>query len=305
MNRQQLYNLIGNPVDLNETTLISLQELVAEYPFFQAARMLLVKNLQLLDHVRYEPELKRSALFISDRTRLYELIKGLYPEKMDSTVQPRHEEPEEEKEVEEVTEERSSSVAVTGKVGSVSDYFGIDEVTETLQGGRVGFTFNANGDKEQETEALPEELLFDYEKGAAGYTLNLEDDADMETAGRSFEDWLNLVSNDVVDGEAGQEKKQSGKKSKTIEVIDKFLNGDHDPVSIKNTSENAGTKEIKESTAFDGDELMTETLAKIYVKQGHYAKALKIFEKLNLKYPEKSVYFAQQIENVKKLSSNQ
>ena len=57
---------------------------------------------------------------------------------------------------------------------------------------------------------------------------------------------------------------------------------------------------LKESDAF-----MTETLAEIYMKQGYYYRALQAYEKLSLKYPQKSIYFASQIQKIKRLISNQ
>ncbi len=49
------------------------------------------------------------------------------------------------------------------------------------------------------------------------------------------------------------------------------------------------------------DEFITETLAKIYIKQGLYGKAIDAFQRLKLKYPEKSIYFAKQIDEVTNL----
>lgn len=59
--------------------------------------------------------------------------------------------------------------------------------------------------------------------------------------------------------------------------------------------------ELKEEEDNDSDEFITETLSRIYLKQGHYQKAIDSFKRLSLKFPEKSVYFAQQIEEIKKL----
>lgn len=52
------------------------------------------------------------------------------------------------------------------------------------------------------------------------------------------------------------------------------------------------------------DSLFTETLAKIYIKQGHYEKALRIVKSLSLKFPEKSLYFADRIRFLEKIIKN-
>ena len=52
------------------------------------------------------------------------------------------------------------------------------------------------------------------------------------------------------------------------------------------------------------DSCLTETLARIYIKQKRYDKALQIIKNLNLKYPEKNVYFADQIRFLEKLIIN-
>lgn len=59
--------------------------------------------------------------------------------------------------------------------------------------------------------------------------------------------------------------------------------------------------EPKDDQENDKDEYITETLSRIYLKQGHYQKAIDSFQRLSLKFPEKSIYFAQQIEEIKKL----
>ena len=60
------------------------------------------------------------------------------------------------------------------------------------------------------------------------------------------------------------------------------------------------------NTSNDSDEgYFTETLAKIYIKQGRYSKALEIIQRLNLNYPKKSAYFADQIRFLKKLIINE
>jgi hypothetical protein len=48
---------------------------------------------------------------------------------------------------------------------------------------------------------------------------------------------------------------------------------------------------------------MTETLAKIYLEQKKYSQAIQAYDILILKYPEKSVFFANRIEEIKQLQN--
>lgn len=86
--------------------------------------------------------------------------------------------------------------------------------------------------------------------------------------------------------------------SDKIELIDTFLKN---KPKIPPLSSNAETEISSEEIKFNKEELMTETLAKVYVKQGKFKKALLAYKILSLKYPEKNSFFANQIKAIKDL----
>ncbi|MFA5469177.1 MAG: tetratricopeptide repeat protein, partial [Bacteroidales bacterium] len=96
----------------------------------------------------------------------------------------------------------------------------------------------------------------------------------------------------------GQISSQSEKQTEP-DLIDKFLDKPAEHIQIDKTEE----EQSPETSPADEypESSFTETLAKIYLKQGKYEKALEIFNKLLLKYPEKSIYFADQIRFLDKL----
>ena len=71
-----------------------------------------------------------------------------------------------------------------------------------------------------------------------------------------------------------------------------------DPGPIRANKYTARNRDVSQASVREHDGFITDTLAKIYVKQGLYAKAIYAYEKLSLKYPEKSAYFAAQIEKI-------
>jgi len=93
------------------------------------------------------------------------------------------------------------------------------------------------------------------------------------------------------------------KPGKGDRLIDKFLEAQPRMPQIKDKE--SGAHRENNSTQEDvNEDFVTETLASIYAQQGYYKKAVQIFEKLSMKYPEKSTYFATQIEKIKHLMNN-
>lgn len=100
-------------------------------------------------------------------------------------------------------------------------------------------------------------------------------------------------------------------KLKHQDLIDKFIAADPHihpvgqfPIAGSDEQGQAGTLNISYTDEDVTDSVFSESLARIYIKQKQYAKAIRIFEKLNLKYPEKSTYFADQIRFLNKVINN-
>lgn len=100
-------------------------------------------------------------------------------------------------------------------------------------------------------------------------------------------------------------------KLKHQDLIDKFIAADPHihpvgqfPITGSDEQGQAGTLDISYTDEDVTDSVFSESLARIYIKQKQYAKAIRIFEKLNLKYPEKSTYFADQIRFLNKVIKN-
>jgi len=108
----------------------------------------------------------------------------------------------------------------------------------------------------------------------------------------TFSDWLSISNFKPID-------RNSKKKEKNI--LDKFISTNH---RIKPDDETDESFDIDIVYEDNHNNLMTETLAKLYLSQKNYEKAIQSYKILSLKFPEKSSYFADQIKKIKKIKKS-
>lgn len=240
--------LINHPEQLNKDTLYGLRELVAKYPYYQAARLLFLKNLFLLHDPLFGEELRRAALYLPDRRVLFKMVEGGNYE-IQST--PLH-------------KPNSSSPEEQGdRTQSLIDNF--------LQSTSTNETLEAPHHKPTAADAHG-----DY----AAFLLQLDD--------------------------AKTTHDEAEPTDRSAELIDEFIENKPERIQLQETPKY--TPEVQDETN-DGDDnaedgYLTMTLAKIYIKQQRYEKALEIMRKVNLNNPKKSSYFADQIRFLQKLIVN-
>ena len=108
-----------------------------------------------------------------------------------------------------------------------------------------------------------------------------------------FVDWVMSYTN------SKKENENRPLESK-IEIIDSFLEKNPKIPKSKEKGNADDFLNLASDNKFNKSELMTETLAKIYVKQQKFKEALYAYRILSLKYPEKSSLFANQIKKLQK-----
>ncbi len=243
-----LKTLIEHPEQMNKETLYELRELTARYPYYQTARLLMLQNLYLLHESSFDDELRRAAIYLTDRTRLFDLVEARHYQLRDNQPAP--------------------SPANTDRTTSL-----IDEFLDNLP-----------------TDETPSSQHI----SAGGKSSNQRRKPTVTDATVDYVAYL-LESDDNETDKTTQMRGQ--------ELIDKFINDDGGKIQLQENPEY--TPQIgDDSTKLSEEGYFTATLARIYVKQGRYSKALEIIKRLNLNYPKKSAYFADQIRFLEKLVAN-
>ena len=246
MDKERLQYIINNPQSINDNDIEMLSSIVAEYPYFTLAQILLAIGFDLTEDKRQNRQLRLASAMSPDRNTL-RLLLSESKEKKEACDLP--------------------------------DEFG-NESQQTL-----------------ESVVIPE---IDLSKSQE--ELSREMDL-LEEKRKSLDELKYLIEQRIIELE--REKEEVAKEDKTLsktEIIDKFIA--ENPQISRPKQEFYNPMVVAQTSVVDKENIISETLATIYLNQGYVEKAISVYQKLSLKNPEKSVYFAELIEKAKNKFNN-
>lgn len=306
MNLTEFTTLLSHPNAVSERQVSALEKIVEEFPYFQSARALRLKGLYNQDSFKYNGELKVTAAHTTDRSVLFEYItsenfmainKAFFAEKEARINAIKVHEIEilnpEKKEEPVKIDPLEQSILTSIREASASKPQQAEEE-------------KAIEIPQQETKPeIPEESI--EEKLEIGKPLEFS-----RGEKHSFQEWLQLSTFKPIQREETPIESEKtanteeiseidSEKKKKLEIIDRFIEANPKISPVKNTTP---ISLVSERNSQDNSYLMTETLAKVYLEQKKYQKAIQAYEILILKYPEKSHFFADRILDIKTLQQN-
>ena len=289
MNVSDFTSLINNPNAVNEKQTLALEKIVAEFPYFQSARALRLKGLYNQDSFRYNFDLKTTAAYTTDRSILFDLITSDYFKAIN----------------------KDSYLENVEKIKSI-DVISIEIVSEKENPSTSSNTLEQSiltSIKKADALGLEKSEIEERRKSIEKTEVKLEIGkpiAFSKNEKHSFQEWLQLskitpITRDEAITNDSKTAQLEAEKNKKLAIIDKFI--EVNP-KIPPISKEAISKDFTSSSSEDKSYLMTETLAKVYLEQKKFQKAIQAYEILILKYPEKSSFFADRILDIQNLQQN-
>ena len=246
MDKATLYDFLKRQELLSQAELDDVETLINQYPYFQTARLLEIKNMKSdPDSNDFLTKLAKASLLCSDRQKLFYTVKdGRYAQFFNNIFTPEAIARDRTEELlntffDTIATEEETLLPQTAQNAALTDYLAYMEMEEAPQ------------------DNLPENAQ-------------------------------PLKHHDIIDDFIG--------KAETHEI---FTPPTPQPESKASNHLQDPDREDK------SDNFLTETLARIYIKQQKYEQALAIIERLSLNFPKKSVYFADQIRFLEYLIINE
>ncbi|MDA9887996.1 hypothetical protein N9D52_02360 [Flavobacteriaceae bacterium] len=268
-------DLLEKPLEIiQESDLSALRQIVETYPYFQAARGMELIGLKNANSFKYNAALKKHAAYTSDRSWLFEIITQ---EAFNSQTKV--------KKAPQTSLSKETDLAKQGaepsEIPTITQKYTEEDYTEQTS------------DKKNDSQQVKEANFSSLELGKP-LEFNKNDRY-------SFEEWLQLSAKNSVENKTETsivKTSDTPKKVAKMAQINAFI-ATNPKMSTPLTNPEEIT--IKDAQKINKEALMTETLARVYLEQKKYKKALQAYKILSLKYPEKNSFFASQIKVVQKL----
>lgn len=277
MNPDQFHKWLEHPTAMADDDIAALQQLVIDEPWNSAAQILLAIGLNKKQISGFDAQLHKASVYAGSRTHLFRLISQPEP----AVIHP--EKDPEQAAVEQLVEEDTLVEAIPDEVigGEIStdeppkqDVPELDTITEQVVIDAV-------------SRSIEQEVLED---------VGTEPERE-ETEGLSnFSSWL-LQRSETIGYETSFAA-PVGDPADEGDLIDRFIK--KDPKIRRKEIDEVKNNELARQSVQEDESLVTETMARIYEQQGKIDRAKRAYELLSLKYPEKSVYFADRIKRLSK-----
>ena len=323
MQAAQFEKYLQAPASMSANDIADLQLLVQEFPYFQAAHVLLTLAGKQHDARVFQTSLRKTAIVASSRTRLFQLVEEIEQATKGAT------------QVQEVEAQKAPEAIEERQILQAAELSTESKTEHTAEEPSDAKANNNEPATAKDVEVVPEEqklssvemLGREIGKEIVTAQVRVEIDEVIAESGKalpepeSFGDWLSYLKKNngqsYSDITEQAEKLKAKNKEKARERIDAFIEKNEDrkqknkaiidsiieknPGVIRHKEEQkffAAENKAKESL-LENEHLVTETLARIYALQGSVNKAIRAYEILSLKYPQKSAYFASLIQKLK------
>ena len=339
MNIEQLAAYIENPQLISADDIPSLRLLSQKHPYSSTIHLLYVAAIARFQSINLDDTLGEVAFHIPDRVRLYHLIQDKNTlstfDPVETKVETIIEKEIDSVELELIEENIVEELLEDSETNSESQEEVIEDFSNTES--KVDET---KTEEEEEEEEIPIELQFDFEKNGApvDYFIEasteipsieelknkqaevnvpneienkievIEEIIEVDLSEKSFTDWLKVGQNkeenqsskivNIQSENSIQENPLLEKNEKADSLISKYI--ETEPKLAKANQEFYKPSEKAKESVNENTIPVSETLAKIYEKQGNFPKAIHIYHQLSLANPEKKSFFASRIEELKK-----
>ena len=274
---------------MNRETLYDLRALLALYPYYQTARLLMLQNLYLLHDPSFDEELRRAAIYISDRKVIFQMVEAAHYQLKSQNSN---------------RSEAAGGKPKSDRTSSLIDHFLHSIPTEAEE---------REKEPEEKRKPTPADAAVDY----VAYLMETETATEQEQPSRTIaliDDFIeeggfklhkDKEEDDQEDAQEAPSASDSGIASGNANASDSADASDGTNASdVADVNANAGAKPADAADADSGG-VFTETLARIYIKQGKYERAYLIIDRLYKQHPQKSAFYVDQLRFLEKLMLNE